>query len=260
MQRAALPRISGVCRHAPRGVPAWSESAGRGVILWAMTEPRLTVVLAEDSFLVREGVRRLLETEPSLELIATCGDLPSLLAAVDEVPPAVVVTDIRMPPSNTDEGIQAAALLRESHPGVGVVVLSQHDEPEYALKLFEKGSARRAYLLKDSLNDPAHLVAAVREVAGGGSMVDPKVVERLVAARSRRHGSKVQGLTAREQQVLSQMAQGANNDTIAARLALSVRMVEKHINSIFSKLGLSEEADVHRRVKAVLIYLSETGD
>jgi len=206
---------------------------GRGVILWAMIEPRLTVVLAEDSYLVREGVRRLLETEPGLELIATCGDLASLLAAVEQAPPAVVVTDIRMPPSNTDEGIQAAALLRESHPGVGVVVLSQHDEPEYALKLFEMGSARRAYLLKDSLNDPAHLVAAVREVAGGGSMVDPKVVEKLVTARSRRHGSKVHGLTAREQQVLSQMAQGANNDTIAARLALSVRMVEKHINSIF---------------------------
>jgi DNA-binding NarL/FixJ family response regulator len=165
-----------------------------------------------------------------------------------------------MPPGNADEGIRAAARLRDAHPEVGVVVLSQHDEPEYALRLFEKGSARRAYLLKDSLNDPAHLTGAVREVAQGGSVVDPKVVETLVAARARQHDSKIQELTERERDVLSQMAQGRNNDTIAERLHLSVRMVEKHINSIFSKLRLSEEIDVHRRVKAVLIYLSETGD
>lgn len=223
-------------------------------------EKPVRVVLAEDSYLVREGVRRLLETDPLLELTSTCANLDGLLAAVERDRPDVVVTDIRMPPSNTDEGIQAAALLRETNPDVGVVVLSQHDEPEYALKLLEKGSARRAYLLKDSLNDPNHLTAAVREVERGGSVVDPRVVETLVAARARQVGSKLQEVTDREREVLSQMAQGCNNDTIGERLHLSIRMVEKHINSIFSKLSLSEETDVHRRVKAVLIYLSETGD
>ena len=220
----------------------------------------LRVVLAEDSYLVREGVRRLLETDPELELTSSCGDLDGLLRAVERDLPEVVVTDIRMPPDNTDEGIRAAARLRETHPEMGVVVLSQHDEPEYALKLLERGSGRRAYLLKDSLNDPAHLTSAVHEVARGGSVVDPRVVETLVAARSRRRNSRMLELTERERDVLSQMAQGSNNDTIAERLHLSVRMVEKHINSIFSKLALSEETDVHRRVKAVLIYLSETGD
>jgi DNA-binding NarL/FixJ family response regulator len=221
---------------------------------------RVRVVLAEDSYLVREGVRRLLETDPEIELTSSCVDLEGLLAAVERDRPDVVVTDIRMPPRNTDEGIQAAARLRDEHPEIGVVVLSQHDEPEYALRLLDRGSARRAYLLKDSLNDPVHLTAAVREVARGGSVIDPKVVDTLVAARGRQAGSKVQDLTERERDVLSEMAQGRNNDTIAERLHLSVRMVEKHINAIFSKLGLGEEKDVHRRVKAVLIYLSETGD
>ena len=218
------------------------------------------MVLAEDSYLVREGVRRLLETDPRLELTSSCGNLEELLEAVDRDRPEVVVTDIRMPPGNIDEGIRAAARLRDSHPGIGVVVLSQHDEPEYALKLLEKGSARRAYLLKDSLNDPARLTQAVLEVGRGGSVVDPRVVETLVAARSRGQDSRMRELTEREGEVLSEMAQGCNNETIAQRLHLSIRMVEKHINSIFSKLGLSEETDVHRRVKAVLIYLSETGD
>ena len=216
---------------------------------------RLRVVLAEDSYLVREGVRRLLETDPGLELVAVCDDLPALLASVERDLPEVVVTDIRMPPGNTDEGIRAAANLRDSHPEIGVVVLSQHDEPEYALRLLERGSTRRAYLLKDSLTDPTHLTSAVHEVARGGSVVDPKVVETLVAARARQQNSKIRELTERERDVLSQMAQGRNNDTIAERLHLSVRMVEKHINSIFSKLALSEEKDVHRRVKAVLMFL-----
>jgi len=220
----------------------------------------LRVVMAEDSYLVREGIRRLLETDPEVELVATCGDLDTLLRIVDQQSPAVVVTDIRMPPTNTDEGIRAAARLRESHPEVGVVVLSQHDEPEYALKLLDKGSRRRAYLLKDSLNDPTHLVEAVRQVAAGGSVVDPKVVETLVRARSRQMDSRIAELTDREREVLSKMAQGRNNDAIANQLELSVRMVEKHINSIFSKLGLGEETEVHRRVRAVLIYLSEADD
>jgi DNA-binding NarL/FixJ family response regulator len=221
---------------------------------------KLRLVLAEDSYLVREGVRRLIETDPGLDLVESCADLDGLLRAVDRVQPDVVVTDIRMPPDSTDEGIRAANRFREQRPDLGVVVLSQHDEPEYALKLLERGSARRAYLLKDSLSDPRHLVEAIRTVAEGGSVIDPKVVEALVAARARERGSPVTELTPRERQVLSCMAEGGNNEAIALRLGLSVRMVEKHINAIFSKLGLSEEADVHRRVKAVLIYLSKSGD
>lgn len=227
---------------------------------YATVTASLRVVLAEDSYLVREGIRRLLDTDPDIELTSCCVDLVGLLAAVEHDRPHVVVTDIRMPPGNADEGIRAAARLRDAYPELGVVVLSQHDEPEYALRLFDKGSARRAYLLKDSLSDPSRLTGAVREVARGGSVVDPKVVETLVAARARQQDSRIQELTDREREVLSQMAQGRNNDTVAERLHLSVRMVEKHINSIFSKLRLSEETDVHRRVKAVLIYLSETGD
>lgn len=221
---------------------------------------RLRLVLAEDSYLVAEGVRRLLETDPRLEVVAICGDLGSLLQAVEDDRPDVVVTDIRMPPNDTDEGIQAAMLLRRRHPKIGVVVLSQHDEAEYALKLLEEGSERRAYLLKDSLANPRQLVAAIWEVARGGSVIDPKVVESLVDSRRRRTGSSLEELTARELEVLSAMAQGRNNDSIGTALHLSVRMVEKYINTIFSKLGLSEEVDIHRRVKAVLIYLSETGD
>jgi DNA-binding NarL/FixJ family response regulator len=163
-----------------------------------------------------------------------------------------------MPPTNTDEGIQAAARLRETHPEIGVVVLSQHDEAEYALKLLEKGSARRAYLLKDSLTSPDRLLSAIREVARGGSVIDPRVVESLVVARSRHADSAMRHLTDRERDVLSKMAQGKSNDAIGVSLHLSTRMVEKHINAIFSKLGLGEEHDVHRRVMAVLIYLSET--
>ncbi len=216
------------------------------------------MVLAEDSYLVREGVRRLLETDPSLELVASCGDLESLLKAVEEKRPDVVVADIRMPPTYTDEGIRASATIRERRPEVGVVVLSQHDEPEYALKLFEGGSARRAYLLKDSLAGPERLVEAIREVVQGGSVIDPQVVERLMDLRRRRHDSPLEALTPREIDVLAEMAQGRSNDAIGAALHLSVRMVEKHINAIFSKLGLGEEGDVHRRVKAVLIYLSQT--
>lgn len=223
-------------------------------------DTRIRVVVAEDSYLVRQGVRMLLETDPALELTALCADLDGLLAAAAGDHVDVVVTDIRMPPTNTDEGIRAADHLRKTQPGVGVVVLSQYDEPEYALKLLEGGSERRAYVLKDSLTNPANLVGAVREVARGGSVIDPGVVDRLVRARSAVDGSPLRELTPRELAVLSEMAQGRNNDAIAAACHLSVRMVEKHINAIFSKLGLTEDAKFHRRVAAVLIYLSATGD
>lgn len=214
------------------------------------------VVVAEDSLLVREGIARLLDHQPEIEVAAMVGDLPSLLAAVEADPPDVVLTDIRMPPTGTDEGIQAATALRASHPDLGVVVLSQFAEPAYALALLEDGSHRRAYLLKERLSDPTQLVNAIVEVAGGGSVVDPKVVEVLVTARSKSTSSPLDRLTPREREVLAEIAQGRNNAAVAAALYLSERAVEKHISSLFSKLGLSEDIDTHRRVKAVLLYLS----
>ncbi len=217
----------------------------------------LQVVLAEDSYLMREGVSRLLESGGDVHVAATCADLPSLLAAVEQHSPDVLVTDIRMPPTNTDEGIRAATRLRTSHPSLGVVVLSQYDEPEYAVQLLGAGAAGRAYLLKDTLADADGLLQAVREVAAGRSVIDPQVVEGLVSARNRFGSSPLRRLTPRELEVLSSMAQGRSNEAIAAELFISVRVVEKHISAIFAKLGLTEEADVHRRVKAVLIYLSD---
>jgi DNA-binding NarL/FixJ family response regulator len=215
------------------------------------------VVLAEDSYLMREGVVRLLESDGDVQVAATCTDLPSLLAAVEEHDPDVLVTDIRMPPTNTDEGIRAAGVLRGSRPHLGVVVLSQYDEPEYAVELLASGAAGRAYLLKDTLVGAADLLHAVREVAAGRSVIDPQVVEGLVTARNRFGSSPLRRLTPRELEVLSAMAQGRSNEAIAGMLFISVRVVEKHISAIFAKLGLTEEADVHRRVKAVLIYLSD---
>ena len=219
----------------------------------------LRVVLAEDNALLREGLSRLIAAEPDLELAGTCADLPGLLAAVDEEPPDVVVTDIRMPPSGTDEGIRAANTVRERHPEVGVVVLSQYANPDYALALLEGGSARRAYLLKERVGDVEELLGAIREVARGGSVVDPKVVDALVTATSRAVKSDLDRLTPRESEILGEMATGKSNAAIAAALILSERAVEKHTNSIFSKLGLTEEPDVNRRVKAVLLYLAERG-
>jgi DNA-binding NarL/FixJ family response regulator len=221
-----------------------------------MTVP-IRVVFADDNYLLREGVRQLIETQPELELAATASDFSSLLAAVEKEQPQVVVTDIRMPPSGTDEGIRAAGEIREKHPQTGVVVLSQYVEPEYALSLLEKGAAGRAYLLKERVSDIEQLVNAIREVARGGSVIDPKVVEALVAARTRKADSPLKDLTAREQEVLAAMAQGKNNAAIASSLFLTERAVEKHINAIFSKLGLQEDKDVHRRVRATLVYLSE---
>ena len=217
------------------------------------------MLIAEDNYLVREGMLRLIENHPELELAGVCEDLDSLMAAVDTSEVDVVLTDIRMPPGFSDEGIQAAASLRESHPGLGVVVISQYDEPEYALALLEKGSQGRAYLLKERLSDPDHLVDVIRDVAGGGSWIDPQVVESLVAARLRAERSPLDALTSREREVLKEMAQGKTNAAIAASLTLTERAIEKHSNSIFSKLGLSSEKQVHRRVKAVLLLLSERG-
>ena len=219
----------------------------------------IRLVLAEDHYLVREGVRRLIETEPELDLVASCGDLPTLLAAIEEHRPDVVLTDIRMPPTGTDEGIQAADRLREVRPDAGVVVLSQYADPQYALAFLEHGSKGRAYLLKERVSDLSQLLGAIRAVARGESSIDPSVIDALVAARSRSATSPLRHLTRRETEILSEMAQGKNNAAIAASLILSDRAVEKHIGSIFSKLGLSEEQDVNRRVKAVLLFLAERG-
>lgn len=217
----------------------------------------IRLVLAEDHYLVREGIRRLLETEPDLEVVAVCGDLESLLAAVDAQSPDVVITDIRMPPGGVDEGIQAAMALRESHPEVGVVVLSQYVQPSYALALLESGTGGRAYLLKERVEDVEQLVAAIRAVAEGGSVIDPKVVEALVTSKARTEQSPLNELTPREREVLRTMAEGKNNAGIAEALFITERSVEKVIHSIFLKLGLAWESSVHKRVKAVVLYLAE---
>jgi DNA-binding NarL/FixJ family response regulator len=218
----------------------------------------IRLVLAEDQYLVREGLRRLLEAQDDLEIAAVCEDLDSLLAAVDAERPDVVVTDIRMPPAGTDEGIQAAARLREDRPEIGVVVLSQYATPSYMLALMASGSEGRAYLLKERVNDVEQLVAAIRAVASGGSVIDPKVVEALVAESARAADSRLNELTPRERDVLREMAEGRNNASIAQTLFLTERSVEKVIHSIFLKLGLTWETAVHKRVKAVIFYLAES--
>jgi DNA-binding NarL/FixJ family response regulator len=219
----------------------------------------IRLVLAEDHYLVREGIRRLLETDPEFEVAAVCGDLDSLLSAVEGERPDVVVTDIRMPPGDSDEGIQAAQRLRETNPEIGVVVLSQYATPSYVLALLEGGSGGRAYLLKERVKDLGQLAAAIRAVAAGGSVVDAKVVEALVAENARGEDSPLSQLTPRERDVLREMAEGRNNAAIANALFLTERSVEKVIHSIFLKLGLTWETAVHKRVKAVILYLAASG-
>jgi DNA-binding NarL/FixJ family response regulator len=218
----------------------------------------LRLVIADDHLLVREGVRRLPEADPDLEVAAVCADLESLLAAVETEHPDVVVTDIRMPPGNSDEGIQAAQRLRTTDPDVGVVVLSQYATPSYALAILEGGSAGRSYLLKERVQEPEQLVSAIRAVADGGSVIDPKVVEALVAEDARGERSALKSLSAREWDVLREMAAGKNNAAIGESLFLAERSVEKVIHSIFLKLGLTWEPSVNKRVKAVILYLAES--
>ena len=218
---------------------------------------KLRLVVADDVLLVREGIQRLIDLYDDLDVVAAVGDLSGLLAAVTEHRPDVVVTDIRMPPDFSDEGIKAAARLYEESPATGVVVLSQYAEPEYAVALLQRGSRGRAYLLKERISEPDQLAGAIREVAAGGSVVDPRVVEILVSG-ARPAADPLDQLTPREREVLAQIAQGKSNAGVAATLFLTERAVEKHINSLFAKLGLSSEPEVHRRVTAVLIYLSKT--
>jgi DNA-binding NarL/FixJ family response regulator len=216
---------------------------------------RLRVVIAEDHYLVREGTRELLEGTGAVEVVAAVAGADELLAAVDAGLPDVVLTDIRMPPGYATEGIDAAHRIREAHPRTGVVVLSQYADPLYALKLFRNGTEGLAYLLKDRIGEVDELLRALREVHAGGSVIDPKVVEGLLARRTGRIRSRAVDLTPRELDVLREMAQGRSNAGIARSLVLSQSAVEKHVNGIFAKLGLTQAEDTHRRVAAVLSYL-----
>ena len=217
----------------------------------------LRVVFAEDNYLVREGTVALLQEAGEVEIVGTAASFDELLSAVDQLTPDAVLTDIRMPPSGTDEGIRAAKRIRADHEGIGVVVLSQFADEEYAYDLLKDGAAGLGYLLKERVADVHEVTRALGEVAKGGSVLDPKIVEALVAAKDRMAHSPLAELTEREREVLSHMAQGQNNAAIAKDLFLTERAVEKHINSMFHKLGLTEETDVHRRVMAVLAFLRE---
>jgi DNA-binding NarL/FixJ family response regulator len=215
------------------------------------------IALADDSLLIREGLEQMLSREPEIELVVSCADVDELLDEVAGADLDVVVTDIRMPPTMTDEGIQIASRLRETAPEIGVLVLSNYAEPRYALELIEGGSERRGYLLKERIHDRAELRAAILTIAKGGSMMDPVIVDSLVSERLRREASPLAALTPREREVLAEIAQGKNNAAIAESLVLTKRAVEKHINSIFLKLDLALADDVNKRVKAALLYLSE---
>lgn len=219
----------------------------------------IRVVLAEDHALLREGAVMLLEQVDEVELVASCRNLPELLGALDEHRPDVVVTDIRMPPDHADEGIRAAEHCERDLPATGVVILSQYVEPEYAVRLLEAGSEGRGYLLKERVADVEELLRAIRTVHEGGSAIDPRVVDALVEARTR--SSPLDRLTPRETEVLGEIATGKSNAAIADALVLTERAVEKHINSIFSKLDLDHgDATSNRRVRAVLLWLAEAGD
>jgi DNA-binding NarL/FixJ family response regulator len=219
---------------------------------------RTTLLIAEDDYLVREGARAVLDAHPRLEVLGTAGDPDEVVALLEAHDPDVVILDIRMPPTYTTEGIELAQRIRATRPGTGIVVLSQHADPEYALELLKDGSDGVAYLLKERLGDADRLVQAIEEVRAGGSMLDPRIVEALLEAQRRRTASKLAGLTPRELEVLALMASGRGNAAIARELSITDRSVEKHSNAIFRKLGLSEELELNRRVAAVLFYLQRS--
>jgi DNA-binding NarL/FixJ family response regulator len=219
-----------------------------------------TLVIVEDDYLVREGARAVLDAHPRTRVIGTAAQPSEVEALLEERRPDVVLLDIRMPPSFATEGIELARELRARHPGIGIVVLSQHDDPEYALELLKDGSAGVAYLLKERLGDAERLVQAIEEVRDGGSILDPRIVEALMEAQRRRSASKLAGLTPRELEVLALMASGRGNAAIARDLTITERSVEKHTNAIFRKLGFTEELELNRRVAAVLFYLQRSAD
>ena len=217
----------------------------------------ITVVLADDSLIVREGIAGVLATEAEIEVVGLCADFDSLNDAVERLAPDVVVTDIRMPPTFTDEGIRAAGLLAERGLQTGIVVLSNYADPSYAVALLDSGAPGRAYLLKERVHDRAQLASAINAVAVGGSVIDPKIIEPLIAMRARSERSPLADLTPREREVLAHIAEGKSNAAIAGTLVLTKRAVEKHINSIFMKLGLLSDENVSRRVKATLMFLAD---
>lgn len=219
----------------------------------------IRLVVADDHFLVREGVRQLLRVHPDIEIVAVCADLAQLREAVEHARPDVVLTDIRMPPDHLDEGVQFASHCRVHHPEVGIILLSQYAQPGYVRILLEQGAERRGYLLKERIADVDEVAAAVRTVAAGGSAIDPLVIGALLSAKARRGDDRIERLTAREREVLAAMAEGRTNAAIAKALSVSQRAVEKHINAIFSRLDLTGDQHQHPRVQAVLLYLSERG-
>lgn len=252
---------------APRHQPGGNSTPGRGrQARWHRTVSpvivgvavALRIVVAEDNLLVREGIVRLLSGAADMDVVRACDDYDEVLSAIDEEEPDVVLTDIRMPPSSTDEGIRLAQQLRARHPKIGVVVVSQYSEPDHVLGLFKDGSDRRAYLFKERLHDRSVLLSAIRSVAAGASSVDPKIVDILVAARSDATNSRLGELTPREREVLAAIAEGKSNAVIADELFLTKRSVEKHVNSIFLKLALGSADDISKRVKAALMFLAET--
>jgi DNA-binding NarL/FixJ family response regulator len=220
----------------------------------------LRVVFADDNYLVREGVSSLLAEVSDVDLVETVADPASLMKAVRTHQPDAVLTDIRMPPTFTTEGIEAAKQIRAEHPETGVVVLSQYVEEDYAFDLLADGVAGLGYLLKERISQIDELVRALQDVARGGSALDPQVVEGLLARKASEARSPLLGLTDREREVLQSMASGRNNATTATALFMSERAVEKHISSVFAKLGLVDEKQVNRRVMAVLAYLEATGE
>ena len=215
----------------------------------------MRVVIAEDDLLAREGVQQLIAGLDGMDVVDAVGDLPAVEAAIERLKPDIVVTPIRLPPTRTDEGVRLASMLRERHPDVGVVLLTQYAEPEYARRLLEAGGSGRAYLLKERVTDPGQLESAIRTVVSGGSYVDSVVVERVLAASAERASERVDALTPRGIQVIGLIAQGKSNEAVARELNISRRAVERHVNAIFSRLGIEESPDVSRRVMAVLVYL-----
>lgn len=220
----------------------------------------IRTVVAEDSYLIREFLVTVLSASPEVELLAVCRSGDELQTAIERWSPQVVVTDIRMPPDDADDGIRIATRLRDTQPEVGVVVLSQYAEPTYALALLESGTGGRAYLLKERIRGREELIAAIEKVAMGGSVIDPSIVDVLIEARSRAAHSRLAELTPREREVLADIAAGNSNGAIARSRVLTKRAVEKHVNSIFAKLNLPETPDVSRRVKATLMFLAEESD
>ena len=222
--------------------------------------PVISVAIAEDDYLVRQGIETVLDRSEEIAVVGAAASPAEMEALLHHTEVDVVVLDVRMPPTHTTEGIALARALREERPQLGIVILSQHHDPEYALELLEEGSEGKAYLLKERLGDGDELVNAIREVHRGGSVLDPTIVNALLTARSRRSSSRLAGLTPREMEVLALMATGKGNSAIAEQLVIGERAVEKHSNAIFGKLGLRDADDLNRRVAAVLFFLQRTAD